>query len=187
MTSIVPIADLPPHEWSQLVRRAVAMSDAPAPWLRSALDLWSTQQAARSVGVPASPSTRPRRWLATLSFDSGAEALLAAPMRALPAPVRHLLFAAGGRDIDLRIAPLAEGYALSGQLLGPNGEGRVELGELAEGGQPVVQHTTSLNELGEFRLDGVAGGRYQLTVRLRDDEIVLPPIDIGAAPGGSDP
>jgi hypothetical protein len=187
MTLIVPIADLPPHEWSQLVRRAVAMSDAPAPWLQSALDLWSTHWAAAPAGVLPSPPARLRRWLAVLAFDSGVEPLLATPMRALPAAVRHLLFAAAGRDIDLRIAPLAEGYALSGQLLGPNGEGHIELAGLAEGNPPVVQHTTSLNELGEFRLDGVAGGRYQLTVRLREDEIVLPPIDIGVAPAGSDP
>ena len=37
----------------------------------------------------------------------------------------------------------------------------------------------ALDALGEFRLEGVRRGAYVLTLRLGDDEIVLPPIDVG--------
>lgn len=189
MTPTEPFDDLPADEWSRLVRRAVAMTDAPAPWVQSAVALWSQHEVvapAPAAGTANSPPARLRRWLAELRFDSGALPLLAAQMRALPGSVRHLLFTAAGRDIDLRIAPLAEGYSLSGQLLGPDGEGHIALAGLVAGSEPVVQHEAKLDDLGAFRLDGVPGGRYQLTVHLSSDEIVLPPIDVGAVAGGGE-
>ena len=33
--------------------------------------------------------------------------------------------------------------------------------------------------MGEFRLEGIRRGTYVLTLRLGEDEIVLPPIDVG--------
>ena len=36
-----------------------------------------------------------------------------------------------------------------------------------------------LDDLGAFRLDGVRGGIYRLTLRVGGDEIVLPPIVVG--------
>lgn len=204
-----PIDQLSEAEWMDLVRRAAGMSDAPAAWVRSALELWhvkGSQQVdparpALPVPPPGPAPTAPppalRRWFAALSFDSWAAPALASGMRMVGSDVRHLLFSAEGRDVDLRIAPEGEAYAVRGQLLGPNGDGQVVLtilapgaaGDAAAGGaqgalsHPAEAHVAALDELGEFRLDGVTEGAYLLTVRLREDEIVLAPIAIGPPPG----
>ena len=94
---------------------------------------------------------------------------------------RHLLFSAKGRDIDLRISPAAEAFALSGQILGPDDTGVVELVTQSDGAPDSgAARVAPVDALGEFRLDGVRGGTYRLTLRMGGDEIVLPAIDVGA-------
>ena len=167
-----PIDSLSDDEWMALVQRAIAMPDAPSQWVQDALDLWRLRRPARRVQPLL------QRWVAVLSFDSWAGAPVATGMRALPSEVRQMLFAAEACDIDLRIAPAAEGFALSGQLLGPGAEGSVELAALGHGGE-VLRRSIALDAQSEFRIDGVSRGTYVLTVRLGSDEIVLPPIDVG--------
>jgi hypothetical protein len=172
---MTPIDSNPEDEWLRLVREAVAMPDAPPQLLQSTLELWRTH------GARPSASGALRRWIAALSFDSWSAPALAAGVRALPSEVRHLLFTTHGRDVDLRIAPLADGFALSGQHLGPDDAGHVALTWLAGSGEPPARQDAALNAMGEFRLEGVRQGTYLLTVLLGDDEIVLPPIDVGPA------
>lgn len=167
---------LPDEEWLELVRQALTMPEASPQLVLSALELWRTHGPA-----PAAAATV-RRWVAVLGFDSWSAPPLALGLRALPSQVRHLLFSADERDVDLRIVPEAEGFALSGQHLGPDGHGRVELSWVAGGGGPSAQRVAALNDMGEFRLEGVAEGSYVLTVRIGDDEIVLPPIEVGLPP-----
>jgi len=117
-----------------------------------------------------------RRVVAVLSFDSWAQPAPALGMRSLKAPTRHLLFSAEGRDIDLRIAPAARAFALTGQILGPDETGSVELAEIG-GGAPA--RSVALDALGEFRIDDLERGRYVVTLRMGGDEIVLPEVDVG--------
>jgi hypothetical protein len=117
---------------------------------------------------------------AVLSFDSWAQPPLALGMRAGVSATRHLLFSAMGRDIDLRISPVADRFALAGQILGPDEVGMIELAAQPDvGSETPYAHVASLDILGEFRLDGVRGGTYRLTLRMGGDEIVLPPIEVG--------
>lgn len=168
-----PIDQLSDDEWLALVRRAIAMPDAPPHMTQRALEIWRQHR-------PLQPAPRrQRRWVAVLSFDSWAISPLAAGMRALPSEVRQLLFSAQGRDIDLRVAPLNQGFALSGQLLGPFAEGHIEIAAPDSGGQVALRRSVPLDALGEFRIDGVPRGTYLITVRLGEDEIALPPIDVG--------
>ena len=44
-------------------------------------------------------------------------------------------------------------------------------------------NVAAVDFLGEFRLDGIRGGTYVLTLRLSGDEIVLPPIHVGERRG----
>jgi hypothetical protein len=175
-----PIDSLSDDEWTALVPRVVAMPDAPPRWVQDALELWRLQR----------PTQRSQpllqRWVAVLSFDSWAGAPLAAGMRALPSEVRQMVFAAEACDIDLRIAPAAERFTLSGQLLGPGAEGSVELAALGSGGE-MPRRSVALDALSEFRIDGVSSGTYVLTVRLGSDEIVLPPIGVGLPRDGGGP
>ena len=88
-----------------------------------------------------------------------------------------------GRDIDLRISPAADQFALTGQILGPDESGQVELAtQTGDGIELADARVAALDALGEFRLDGVRGGTYRLTLRLGGDEIVLPPIEVGGRP-----
>jgi hypothetical protein len=171
-----PIDQLSDDEWLQLVRRAVSMPNAPAELLQSALALW------RQGGPAATSALPPRRWLAVLSFDSWATAPVLAGMRALRSEVRQLLYTAQDIDIDLRIAPKADHFTLSGQLLGSDADAGIELAVLAGPDEKEPLRVTRLDELGEFVLDGVPGGTYMLTVRVGADEVVLAPIEIGAPP-----
>ena len=176
-----PIHSLSDEEWSELVRRALAMPDAPPHLMQDALELWRQ----RRPPQPAQPLLQ--RWVAVLSIDSWAGAQLAAGMRALPSEVRQMLFAAEGGDIDLRIAPLTEGFALSGQLLAPGAEGSVELAALDRAGEGSPRRSVALDAMSEFRIDGVSSGTYLITVRLGGGEIVLPPIEIGPSRAACSP
>ena len=172
-----PFDKLSDDEFAHLAQRAAKLPDAPPALVRAAVALWPARPAASLSEVARSAL---RLITAVLSFDSWAQPPVALGMRSLASDTRHLLFSAMGRDIDLRISPAAEHYALSGQILGPDEAGMVELstepgGGNADGGAYIA----SLDELGEFRLDGVRGGTYRLTLRMGSDEIVLPPIEVG--------
>ncbi|MFO1328294.1 MAG: hypothetical protein U1F56_13120 [Rubrivivax sp.] len=121
-----------------------------------------------------------QRVAAALRFDSTAAAPAATGLRGNHAEVRHLLFSAKGRDIDLRVSPSGGSYALTGQVLGPDEGGRVALAAHLRAGSPPPPPTrhTRIDPLGEFHLDAIDEGTYVLTLQLGGDEIVLPPIDV---------
>jgi hypothetical protein len=189
------------HAFGQQLRRALReLHDAPEALQRQAIALWPVATAAA-----AAPARQPlaglagsaaqlaggalRHVAAVLSFDSWAAPAVALGMRGQRVATRHLLFNAEGRDIDLRIAPsppVAAGmapvsFALSGQILGPDDSGELEL---ARAGGPATQRT-ALDAMGEFRLDDLAPGLYTLTLRLGDEQIVLPGLQVGPQPDGA--
>jgi hypothetical protein len=168
-----PIDSLSDDELLALVQQAITMPDAPPELIGRALALWDLHR------PPPRAQGSPRRWLTALRFDSWAGTPVAAGMRALHDDVRQMLFAAEGCDIDLRIAPAAEGFALSGQLLGLDARGSVELVVHGRGGEPPLQRHVAIDELSEFSIDAVDRGTYQLIVHLDTGEIVLPPIEVG--------
>jgi hypothetical protein len=178
-----PVQTLSDDEFAHLVQRAVALPDAPPALVRAAIDAWPGARTATLHGVAGAAL---RLVAAVLRFDSWAQPAVATGMRAGASDTRHLLFSAMGRDVDLRISPVADRFALTGQILGPDASGSVELAmqggvEAGGAGAPGI-HTAALDELGEFRLDGVPGGTYQVTLRMGDDEIVLPAIVVGERP-----
>lgn len=159
------------------LRRAAELPDAPATLIRQATALMPVQP---MVSLSDLAHSALRLVSAVLSFDSWAQPPVALGMRGGAAETRHLLFSAQGRDIDLRISPAAGHFALSGQILGPDEAGVVELEPQPGAGDDA--RSTALDTLGEFRLDGVRGGTYRLTLRVGGDEIVLPPIEVGPRP-----
>ena len=172
-----PIDHLSENEFARLVQRAAALPDAPEALVRAAIGQW---QAAQPPSLQSAAQDVLRRVTALLRFDSWTPAPHAFGVRALPSDTRHLLFSAKGRDIDVRIAPAAGYYAMTGQILGPDDSGVVELNAASDDGAEAPRaHVATLDPLGEFRLDGIRCGTYVLTLRLCGDEIVLPPIDVG--------
>lgn len=183
-----PIDQLTDDEWLALVQHVIALPDAPPPLRMQALDLWH-----RRLGAPldmvehgARRSPASKRWMAVLCFDSWAASPVAAGMRALPTDLRQLLFSADGCDIDLRVAPrgvagagCAE-FTLSGQVLGPLSEGRVEISGIDNADlAPPNTKVVTVQPPGEFHVEGVHAGSYRIVVCLGDTEIELPPLEVG--------
>lgn len=167
-------------ELEHLIGRAAALPDAPKDWVTRAVGQFGQRRPDGASMVKALVN----RFVAVLQFDSWAPTALPLAVRSMPSQTRHLLFSMQGRDIDLRITPAAEAYALAGQILGPDDAGSVELSrDTADTTLQDPLHTVRLDELGEFRLDGVPRGTYRLTLRVGRDEIALPPIAVGDRPG----
>jgi hypothetical protein len=163
-------------ELTDLAARASRLPDAPDGWVDAAIALWKV--APRAAPKPQAPKLW-TRVAAALRFDSWATPQMALGVRSMAMDNRHLLYSAKGRDIDVRVTLGGDRFALSGQILGPDESGEVQLaGQGDQHGVPLLR-TTRLDALGEFRLDGVDKGTYQLTLRVGSDEIVLPPIQIG--------
>jgi hypothetical protein len=159
----------------QLHRALRALPDAPPALLRAAIGLWPPTPAA--MGLRGAAQALIQCVAGVLAFDSWATPALASGMRSLRSPTRQLLYSAGGRDIDLRIAAAGTVFSLAGQVLGPDESGRVELSRLdGDGG---TARTTQLDDLGEFRIDGLAPGGYSLTLHLDGEEVLLPSFDLG--------
>lgn len=173
-----PVQSLSDDEFVQMVQRAVALPDAPPELVSAAIGLWPAAQPSSLKGVAQAAL---RLVSAVLSFDSWAQSPVAMGVRGGASDTRHLLFSALGRDIDLRISPLAEHFALAGQILGPDEAGLIELATPFDpDGSTQGARVASLDAMGEFRLEGVRGGTYRMTLRMGGDEIVLPPIEVGA-------
>lgn len=179
MTPTDPLDD---DELARLVARAAALPDAPAPLVRAAIDLFPARPQAAPLREAAQAAVR--LVVATLAFDSWATAQPAWGVRASASQSRHLLFSARGLDFDLRIAPEAGNFALSGQILGAEGCGSVELATDAPASpdeSPAL--AAPLDALGEFCLQGVRRGTYRMTLHVGGERIVLPAIEVGARTG----
>jgi len=79
--------------------------------------------------------------------------------------------------VDLRLQARGSTYRVCGQVLGPEEPGAVELASDVDGSR--LAHVAPLDGGGEFHIHGVRPGRYVLTLHLLDDDVELPPFDIG--------
>jgi len=155
------------------LRDSRQLEDAPEHLIQRAIDLWQPRAAASTAGSAL------RRWIATLRFDSAASDNLALGLRASGASAtRQMLFSAEGRDIDLRLEPLADKtWRISGQVLGPDAAGIAEL----RCGDAAPQQV-AWNELSEFEFEPVAAGVCALALRADGWEISLPSFDLARGP-----
>jgi hypothetical protein len=177
---------LSPHDQSQTLRHVsgCAHCGAEAAWLERVIGLMRTDDSEdappymvayvshmfRSRAAPDPPNWR--RIVASLRFDS-AKLPLAIGIRAGVAAMRQLLFYAEGHELDLRVTPTGSLWVVSGQLLGPEGSGQVELQS------PTGSVHTVLNDLCEFTLPAVPPGSYRLTLRLANLEIEVAWLEVG--------
>lgn len=149
--------------------RADASEDAPRDLIFNAVRMFRARpNAAETPGLL-------RRLVASLSFDSGARTpAFGLRSGATAAASRQLLFSAGDLDVDLRLAPSGEGWAVSGQVLGRCTAGRAEL--FAGGDEQAAR--ADLNDLCEFALPPVAAGTYTLRLTVDDAEIEVPGLSL---------
>jgi hypothetical protein len=146
--------------------------DAPPTLVSQAINLFRARAAS---DADTSPSLA-RRILAALSFDS-LQMSPAYGVRSGQAAARQLLYSASENDLDLRVTPSGEDWVVAGQLLGADCEGRAGSAEL-QGAEGTVR--AELNEQCEFRLPAVASGGYTLRVRLGDELIEIPELELKA-------
>jgi hypothetical protein len=181
---------------ADLARRAAAWPDAPAPLLRAAIGLWPAPAVAGGAGAGAGAALQAvlREVLALLRFDSASLSPLALGMRGAEpgSGSRQLLYSADGCDVDLRITQTGpDRWRVAGQVLGPDDSGEVLLVAQDTAAGPTAaaapsaasRHRAVLDALGEFALDGVASGRWRLSLQLSDRVVLLPPLPLGADPG----
>jgi hypothetical protein len=138
--------------------------------------------ARRQAAAPTTPRAGQANWgqrLAQLLFDSlaPAGAPYALGMRGAGGSERQWLFSAGEHDVDLRLdhdgLPGERPWRLSGQVLGPDGARCVRLIEDASSPR---SFSAGLGGTGDFGLDRLPSGRWQLFIDFDGWSIVLPAI-----------
>jgi anti-sigma factor RsiW len=177
---------LPPLEQTSLLAHLSTCTRCAADqsWLKRVIDVMRTDtgedappaviaRARRLFKSRQSPApTERRRISAQLYFDSRQQAP-ALGVRGGQAVDQQLLLKAEAYDLDLRLTPADTVWQLSGQVLGPDVAGQVEL----HGSAGPLR--AELNDLGEFNLPAIPPGRYQLTLRLAHLEVDFPALEIG--------
>lgn len=129
----------------------------------------------RARKIEASEPGLLRRLVAALSFDSSSLTPAFGVRSGQAAPARQMLFSAGDLDVDLRLARGAEGWTVSGQVLGPCAGGEVEL--VGDDGSTAAR--ASLNELCEFTLlPPTPDGTYALRLRFEQTEVEIPELSL---------
>ncbi|MCK6626265.1 MAG: hypothetical protein L6R45_13955 [Anaerolineae bacterium] len=144
--------------------RSDTSEDAPPAVITRARRLFQS----RAAPIP----TGRRRISALLQFDS-LQRPLALGIRSDQPAARQLLLKAENFDLDVRITPIRSAWQVSGQILGLETSGQVEL----QSETATVQ--AELNDLGEFTLPPVPAGGYNFLLRLADLDVDLPPLYIG--------
>jgi hypothetical protein len=158
--------------WYERVRALAAgdVSVEPPPWvLKRALKLFDRKAARPDL------FDRLGRRVASLLFDSLSQSTLPG-VRLAESPNRQLLYRAGPYSIDLQIA-LSEpsNVDLTGQVLREN-DSRFESVaglSLALIRDSETVRSTVTNEVGEFTIEGIERGEYELTIATREAVITI--------------
>ena len=146
--------------------------------LLRAMAVWRPRTAPAAAAGPLvrAASALVRRLQAALQHDTGLTAQPAPGLRTAALATRQLLYSCDGIDIDLRIQPpsdgSANGWQVSGQLLGPLGTGQATLqcGNWSS--------STSWNELCEFNFGPVPDGLCLLLLQGTDWDAEIGPFDL---------
>jgi hypothetical protein len=164
------------RQWYLSVRAIAASDDCIDP------PAWVVKRAIRLFSSARAPSTidKVKQLIASLVFDSLSRPVTAG-VRLTESSVRQLLYRADAYSIDLQIAPREEAAAaLHGQVL-REGETRFDSVsnlriELADGDR--ILHSVLTNEMGEFELEQVAHGDYELRIGIREAVLIIPQLVI---------
>jgi hypothetical protein len=156
----------------QLIRQTIGLmrsdtaEDAPAEFIQQAKSIF------RRKVVAHGPSLL-QVIIASLTFDS----LTNAPafgLRSQGTAGRQLIYSTETADIDVRVSPEDDQWQIAGQLLGEDcTSGDVEL----EGDD--FSASAELNELCEFSFGSVPAGAYKISIRLPDELIETPRLELG--------
>ena len=161
-------------------RLTEAEADAVVTWVTAAgledVPPWIVNRAVRIARqATADRASRPTLWrrlVAALVYDNRLETRPGGA-RAVDAGPPRLRYAAGGVEIDLELGDsgLAGRVHLLGQVDASAAD--LDLASVAVNG-PSGHHEATIDELGQFTLDGLAHGPHRLEVRLVAELIEIP-------------
>ncbi len=186
-THMTASSDLSNSDFERQLRQAVRSPPAPQAWVHNAIQqwdhrAWKQQPASAAMGLHQIVQAAVQHLVAQLRFDSWAPQAGAMAVRSGRGIARHLVFSVPGCDVDVRVLPEGTAYRLSGQILGPEEGGYMEV--LLQPGAGLVG-SAALNELGEFRFDALPAGQYQLMLVQGQRRTELAPVVLG--PYGDEP
>jgi hypothetical protein len=116
--------------------------------------------------TPRSPAAS--RIFATLKLDVAPFAPVFGERSANASAERQMLFEAGEYDVDLRIRANDKGFNIAGQILGElSGQISLKL-QSAD-----FTRETSVSEIGEFKIENVPAGNYELILQIGEAEIII--------------
>jgi hypothetical protein len=168
------------RDWYGRVKGIAAKDDSVEPpgWvLKRAFKAFLAHRDSYASGLPG-------QMPAVLVFDSFYRSELAG-IRSTGLADRQLLYSAGGYSIDLQIAQAdASSVSLMGQILKEGEEGfdsvvGIPL-QLVRGGVAAVSGIT--DAVGEFRIEGISSGEYDLYFEGRGRRIAVPGIPLSTTP-----
>ncbi len=120
-----------------------------------------------------------KRLVATLTFDSGMQPAPGLRTVGTPEAQRQFVYSTDAADvaIDVRLRPHDELLDLAGQIFPINGTDPGAFGvQLLDGPSEVA--TTATNDLGEFTLEAVAPGVYEVLASSDRVEISIPQVEL---------
>jgi hypothetical protein len=165
-------------EWYRLVRTTAARDELVTP------PAWVLNRAFRILEQKVhrwNLAQRIAQGVATLVFDSLARPAMAG-VRSTEASNRQLLFKSGDYSLDLRITQAGQEVCdVIGQLLKESDPGFDSVAglkvEFTRGGETKLSAAT--DEIGEFRITGVARGTYDLRIELLEGGLDVPDLSVG--------
>lgn len=162
--------------WYEHVCALAASDDSVAP------PSWVFKRAVRIFDTARRPKMVERigEAIARLVFDSFARPQLAG-IRSTETANRQLLYRAADYSIDLQVAPASEARAdLVGQVLREGEETFESVAHLwltvARGSEPF--YSTVTDERGEFKINGMTYGTYDLRIELANGRITIPEVPV---------
>ena len=137
-------------------------ADAPQDAVRWAKNIFLTRAAAPQKSFV-------QKVLAVLQIDLSPNKAAFGERSASASKARQMLFQAGDNALDIRLTKTDNGFNLHGQILGEGfANAVVKIGEFE----------TTANETSEFKFANVPGGKYTLTFKYGEMEIVIEDLEI---------
>ena len=141
-------------------------ADAPIEAIKYAKNLYRTRAAQPKASII-------QRVLAVMQVDLAPNRAAFGERSATASQARQILFDAGENAIDLRVTAVKDRFDIRGQILGEGFEnGEIEIANSE------ISVKVKIDKTSGFKVSGLPAGKYGLTVRGKNAEIVLEQLEL---------
>ena len=151
-----------------IIQRMLAdkSTDAPVAAIKYAKNLYRARAAAPKASII-------QRVLAVMQIDLAPNKAAFGERSAAGSQARQMLFDAGENAVDLRVTAIKNGFDIRGQILGDGFEnGEIEIANNEMSVKVKIDKTSG------FKVSGLPAGKYDLTIRGKNSEIVLEQLEL---------